>query len=232
MNIVNIVNDTKLRLKCVLLGDEGVGKTTIASLFLDNKRKQNTTSTIGFAFCSKNIQNNNKTIGIDLWDTAGQERFRSIINMYYRNASVILLVFDISCRDTWETVDYWYNEILLQNDGANKPIFVLVGNKSDLRHEITKKEIIQKSIDIGAYYYIFSSFDPKAPDIIHEIFTTIIDKIYDNNSIEDIHNTNISGHINTGSLIIEDTPSSITNSISRMYSSIDFHSGLFKYCTI
>merc|ERR1712156_1407244 len=82
--------------KFLLIGDSGIGKTSILSRFSDNEFLTNFIPTIGVDFKIKTIDLNGKTIKLQLWDTAGQERFQAITNAYYRGAMGILIVYDIT----------------------------------------------------------------------------------------------------------------------------------------
>lgn len=115
--------------KIVLVGDTGVGKTSVISSLL-NRFSLGNSSTIGASFYRYNDTVNK--INLDLWDTAGQERFRSIVPLYYKNANIYLIVFDITKKKTLKNIKDWILNIQ-QNDPiwSNKK-FIIIGNKSDL----------------------------------------------------------------------------------------------------
>ena len=116
--------------KLILLGDQGVGKSCILNRFLNDTFIEDYQATIGLDFQSKNVQIENQAIHLVLYDTAGQEKFRSLIPMYTRDANIILLVYDISNKDTFNHLPDWIRD--LTNVNINEIIFVIVANKIDL----------------------------------------------------------------------------------------------------
>ena len=117
--------------KVVLIGDSGVGKSSILIRFAENQFHEHYLATIGVDFRFKQLFINNKNIRFHIWDTAGQEKFRTLSSTYYRNAHAVLLVFDICNQSTFSNVcSFWLSEAEMKNDP--NAIFILVGNKSDL----------------------------------------------------------------------------------------------------
>eukprot|EP00168_Porphyra_purpurea_P006562 TRINITY_DN18073_c0_g1_i1.p2 TRINITY_DN18073_c0_g1~~TRINITY_DN18073_c0_g1_i1.p2 ORF type:complete len:205 (-),score=9.69 TRINITY_DN18073_c0_g1_i1:125-739(-) len=119
-----------LQLKLVLLGASGVGKTNIGRRFLKEEFSEGTEVTVGAAYCTHDVQVKNKGfIRYAIWDTAGQERFGSLTPMYYRGASVAIIVFDITAEETFERAKKYVREVRENVDGV---YIHLVGNKVDL----------------------------------------------------------------------------------------------------
>jgi len=118
-----------LETKIVILGQSGVGKTSMVNQYVRGQFSGNTTATIGAAFMKKEIVINNCKIILQIWDTAGQERFRSMAPMYYRGAHAAILVFDVSSPESLEQASSWVGE--LQN--YENSLIVLAANKADLR---------------------------------------------------------------------------------------------------
>ena len=85
-------------IKCVILGEANVGKTSLITRYLHDKFYQFSESTIGCAFNNKRYNRNNKEYKLDMWDTAGQERYRAIMPMYYRNADIAFFCIDLSIQ--------------------------------------------------------------------------------------------------------------------------------------
>ena len=81
-----------------------------------------------------------KIVKVQVWDTAGQERYRSITNAYYRGAEGILIVFDVTKKESFENIQNWINEVTVYT--GNDVVIICLGNKNDLKKEIDKKEII------------------------------------------------------------------------------------------
>ena len=93
----------EFEIKICLLGDVNVGKTSIASRFCKNSFNENYINTIGGAYQQQNIVlNNGAKIKLHIWDTSGQDRFRSMTNLYYRDAQVAILTYDVTMNNPWK----------------------------------------------------------------------------------------------------------------------------------
>ncbi|KRX02412.1 P-loop containing nucleoside triphosphate hydrolase [Pseudocohnilembus persalinus] len=122
--------------KYIIIGDSGVGKSCVLLQFLEKKFKHDHDSTIGVEFGSKILPVNNRQIKLQVWDTAGQESFKSITRSYYRGSICCLLVYDVTNRDSFESLQKWKEEI---KQSANEKITImLIGNKTDL----TQKRVV------------------------------------------------------------------------------------------
>lgn len=115
--------------KLLVVGESGVGKTCMLLRFADNSFEENFLSTIGVDFKVKQIVVDNKKVKLQIWDSAGQERFRNITASYYRNCSAIIIVYDITSKDSFNKVSDWVEEVRRYVPSA--PL-LLVGNKCDL----------------------------------------------------------------------------------------------------
>ncbi|CAL4967955.1 unnamed protein product [Urochloa decumbens] len=116
--------------KLLLIGDSGVGKSCLLLRFADDSYLDSYISTIGVDFKIRTVEQDGKTIKLQIWDTAGQERFRTITSSYYRGAHGIIVVYDVTDQESFNNVKQWLNEIdRYASDNVNK---LLVGNKSDL----------------------------------------------------------------------------------------------------
>ena len=126
--------------KLIFLGDQGTGKSCILNRFVENKFDENYQATIGLDFQSKNVKIDNQDIHLLLYDTAGQEKFRSLIPMYTRDANIILLVYDITRKESFNHIPDWVKD--LTNVNFENVIFALIGNKIDLndKREVEKSE--------------------------------------------------------------------------------------------
>ena len=116
--------------KLIFLGDQSVGKSCIMNRFMNDTFTEDYQATIGLDFQSKNVQIDNQDIHLLLYDTAGQEKFRSLIPMYTRDANIILLVYDISNKDSFVNLSQWLKD--LTNVNMDEVILCIVGNKIDL----------------------------------------------------------------------------------------------------
>ena len=146
--------------KVVLLGESGVGKTCIISQFTEHKFDQNVLSSLSAQFVSKTIEylDFGKAIKFDIWDTVGQERFRSMAKIFYKEAKVIVFVYDITSQKSFDALqNYWYDEI--RNNCGVIPVLAVVGNKTDLYEDqvvetSTAREFAKK---IGAIFQLTSA---------------------------------------------------------------------------
>ncbi|ESK93738.1 ras-like gtp-binding protein ryl2 [Moniliophthora roreri MCA 2997] len=117
--------------KIVIMGNSGVGKTSLLYRYTQNRfDPKNTTSTSGAFFVTKKIFVDNVKVRLQLWDTAGQERFRSMAPMYYRGANAALVLYDITNPSTFQDVRGWLEE--LKKNCAQDLIIYVVGSKADL----------------------------------------------------------------------------------------------------
>lgn len=117
--------------KIVLLGDSSVGKTSLVHRFTTDSFDPHLANTIGAAFISKEHTSKDRTIKFEIWDTAGQERYKSLTPMYYRNAKVALVCFDLSLPgESFERARYWIDQLAVLGPPDIK--IKVVGNKEDL----------------------------------------------------------------------------------------------------
>ena len=123
--------------KVIVIGNTGVGKSCMSSLLRGDIFNHIHAPTIGVDFiCSTITTQNNETIKLQIWDTAGQERFHAITKTYYCGIHAAILMYDITNRESFNSIHYWLNEI--KAHGTGSPIIFLVGNKIDL----DKKRVI------------------------------------------------------------------------------------------
>jgi len=142
---MNSSSDFAWIFKIILLGDSGVGKTSLLTRYTENRFDRISEATIGIEMGSRNMIIDDKIIKLRIWDTAGQERFRSIIKSYYRDASVVIFVYDVTDRNSFENIQMWL-EIYRNEVQHNTPQFLyLIGTKLDqIPHTITAHDVITK----------------------------------------------------------------------------------------
>ena len=124
-------------LKIVILGDSGVGKTTLLQQYVHNKASANTKPTIGADFSKKEIQVDGQVVSLQIWDTAGQEKFQSLGFAFYRGADCCALTFDLTNPASFDALNKW-KEGFIENAQPDDPKsfpFVLIGNKLDKENE-------------------------------------------------------------------------------------------------
>ena len=125
--------DEPENVKVVLLGESGVGKTSIITQFTTNTFNSRCPTSVSAQFTSKIVKFPQfyKSIKFDIWDTVGQEKYRSLAKIFYKDAKIIILVYDITIDFSFKALkDFWYKETL--NIADNDPIFAIVANKTDL----------------------------------------------------------------------------------------------------
>jgi len=132
----------KTLLKVIILGDSGVGKTSLMNQYVNKKFSNQYKATIGADFLTKEVLVDDRLITMQIWDTAGQERFQSLGVAFYRGADSCVLVFDVNVAKTFENLDSWRDEFLIQagpRDPDNFP-FVVLGNKVDLDSRVVSQK--------------------------------------------------------------------------------------------
>jgi Ras-related protein Rab-7A len=137
------MNQSKPHLKVILLGDSGVGKTSLLSMYTSGTRVKSHVPTIGTDFKVKELFLNDKLVWMQIWDTAGQERFRCLTTSYFRNVDCLVLVFDVTSISSFDNLTTWVDEFCLyhvsrnrdghnfENESSSVPI-VILGNKADV----------------------------------------------------------------------------------------------------
>ncbi|CAD8106037.1 unnamed protein product [Paramecium primaurelia] len=160
--------------KVVLLGDSGVGKSSIVLRFCSDIFKVTHESTLGAAFMARTIEVNGINFKFQIWDTAGQEKYKSLTPLYYREAQVALIVYDITHKDSFDVLKSWVNE--LKAHGPKKIVQVLVGNKNDLIEDekVSYDEANNYAQQIGASLKLTSCKENKG---IQELFVSIAEQI-------------------------------------------------------
>ena len=160
-------------IKVVLVGESGVGKTSIISQFTSKKFDPHRETSLSAQFISKtvNFQDLGKEIKFDIWDTVGQEKYRSLAKIFYKDAKVIVFVYDITTEYSFnELKNYWYEETRSNTDGS--PILAVVGNKIDLYKEqkVSNNDGKEFAEKIGA---IFQTTSAQSDSGISTLFDNI-----------------------------------------------------------
>ena len=182
------MEEDPIGIKCVLLGESGTGKSSLIERFINNTFRKDTPSTLIGSFSSKVVyyEKENIKIRYDIWDTAGQEKYRSINKIFYQDAQVTLLVYDITQKETYDAIkNYWFQEV---KDNAPEDVIVfIVGNKSDIyeKEAVNEEETRQYAKDINALYKLVSA---ENGDGINEIFKMIGERMLTQEFLEKIKN--------------------------------------------
>lgn len=156
----DLKNDSKQvrKYKLVIIGDQSVGKTSLVTRFKYDTFDNSYQATIGIDFLSQTMYLDDRTIRLQLWDTAGQERFHSLIPSYIRDSVLVIVVYDVGQRSSYEGVTKWMEEVT-QVRGAGA-IIVLVGNKSDINlsgRQVSFEEGEGMAKNIGAKIFMETS---------------------------------------------------------------------------
>eukprot|EP00977_Amphora_coffeiformis_P012986 scaffold3330_cov164-Amphora_coffeaeformis.AAC.18 len=167
--------------KLVLLGDSGVGKTSVALRFVHNSYHPFVEATIGATYLSRNValpggdeqrssSSSRKAVELKIWDTAGQERYQSLTPLYFRGSGAALLVYDITKLHSYQTLQRWVRE--LKHTGPENVLLTIVGNKSDLSQDRTvlREDAEAYAESIGAVYMEVSA---KTGENVAEVFDNI-----------------------------------------------------------
>ncbi|KAJ8683830.1 hypothetical protein QAD02_019622 [Eretmocerus hayati] len=150
--------------KVVVLGSQGVGKTSLIDRYVNKSFNYPINSTIGASFFTCNMNLNDARVKFQVWDTAGQERFKSMAPMYYRNANAAFLVFDITQAQTFTAVKSWVTE--LKANVEETMVLILIGNKLDLvdKREVDFEDCRKYAESIGASYHEISALHDEGVD--------------------------------------------------------------------
>ena len=174
-------------IKIALIGDCGVGKTSISLRYTSNEYDENYITTGGASYSTKLIQKFGDDLQLDIWDTAGQERYRSLGRNFYKDAFIVLLVYDITRQETFDNLkNIWFEE--LEKNGEEKPILAIVGNKSDQYEEektVNEEEVRSYAESIKA---IFQQVSAKTGSNIDNLFNLLIETYYKENYPEKVQN--------------------------------------------
>ena len=178
--------------KAVLLGESGVGKTCIIARFINNTFENNIMSTTGASYAGKTLsfdEFGGKCIKFEIWDTAGQEKYRALTKIFYKDAGVAILVYDITRKESFDEIkEYWYNQI---KECAPKNIVIgIAANKCDLydNEQVSEDEARNFANEIGAVFKLTSASTNQG---IEDLFKGVGCKVLDPNySIDDAEKKN------------------------------------------
>ena len=170
-------------IKVILLGDSGVGKSSIINRYINNEFNEHSESTLGSNFCVQEIIKENIMYRLNIWDTSGQERYHSITNLFLKGSNIIILVYAIDSRSSFEGLEYWYKTINEYLSGENH-ILAIVGNKSDLLDDevVSEEEGKKFAKEKNAIFKLVSA--KSFPEGIFQLFQTVLDELLKKNYID------------------------------------------------
>jgi small GTP-binding protein len=172
--------DEENAIKIILLGEAGVGKTNLINVFFGKEFSLNTASTSASYFFDGEYIYNKKKYCYNIWDTAGQEQYRSLNKLFIKNAKIVLLVYAINAKETFEQIDFWVNYVKdILEEGSY--IVGLVANKSDLylQQQVPDEEGEKFAKDHNIKYVITSALSNVEgfKQFINELIEDYINKI-------------------------------------------------------
>jgi small GTP-binding protein len=163
-------DDNRLTFRTVTIGDSSVGKTSIVNRFIRDRFDASEKNTIGALYDSYTDRADGQEVEVQIWDTAGQEQYRSLAPVYFRSAAAALLVFDLTNRDTFTSLDNWLASFRVAI--AHRAVLFLVGNKLDLvsDRQITIDEARNWARANECSYYETSAKNGQG---VHELFRAL-----------------------------------------------------------
>ena len=165
----------EMMFKVVLVGDSSVGKTNIMSKYLKNEFHEDSKATVGVEFGSKLFIHENHKIKAQIWDTAGQERYKAITSAYYKGAKGAFVVYDITRKQSFDSVDRWINDLRAAAD-KNLSI-IIIGNKCDLedQRQVNKEQGEDKAKN---YEVAFMETSALSGENLDKAFDKMINEVY------------------------------------------------------
>ncbi|CAB1317894.1 unnamed protein product [Coregonus sp. 'balchen'] len=168
-------DDVLTTLKILIIGESGVGKSSLLLRFTDDTFDPELAATIGVDFKVKTIAVDGNRAKLAIWDTAGQERFRTLTPSYYRGAQGVILVYDVTKRDTFTRLENWLNELETYCT-RNDLVKMLVGNKIDKEEnrEVDRNEGLKFA---RKHSMLFIEASAKTRDGVQCAFEELVEKI-------------------------------------------------------
>ena len=187
----NKSSDYQYIFKLILIGNSGVGKSSILNRYMNKAFEESYKCTIGVDFLMKSIEINGKTVKLQLWDTAGQEKYKSMVASYYRGANVALVVFDITNHESFDSLPLWIENYY--KNGPDQKNIILIGNKKDM---IEERQVTQEEAELFSQTnnMIYFETSAKDGDNIDYVFTYAAEKLVEFYSSQ--KETNIKRQIN------------------------------------
>ncbi|XP_014778318.1 ras-related protein Rab-22A [Octopus bimaculoides] len=201
--------------KICLLGDSGVGKTSIVWRFVTNTFRENPGSTIGASFMVKNLVLDSKTFRFQIWDTAGQEKYHALAPMYFRGAAAAIVVYDITKESSYRSAKEWVKR--LRKHGVTDAVIALAGNKCDAEdlREVSAKDAQAYADSIQA---IFVETSALVAVNIPELFTSIAQRLppINDNTVDNDNTVNMTSRTSTKSCCFSSSGSSTAKNKSTI----------------
>ena len=151
------IEDNFHKLKVILVGMSGSGKTSLINILMGEKFKSIELTTSSPSFAEKQVTLNDKIYKLEIWDTAGQEKFYSLTKIFIKESKIVIFVYDITSKQSFEEIDFWVKSV--KDILGEEAIFGLAGNKKDLflQEKVSEDEGIKKAEKIGALFKLTSA---------------------------------------------------------------------------
>ncbi len=147
----------EIGIKVILLGESFVGKTSLINISTGEKFSNTENTTFNANYRPRKFKYKEEQYIFNLWDTIGQEKYRSLTKMFFNDSQIVILVYDISVKKTFEQLNFWYDQVV-ESLGKNKFMLAIVGNKKDLfKEEQVKEEEGKKFAEEKNAKFILSS---------------------------------------------------------------------------
>ena len=176
-----------VKYKIMVLGESKVGKTSLIKRYTKDQFGGVYLTTVGMDFQDKIIEIEDKKVRLQIWDTAGQERFRNVTKSYFQSSQGLVLVYDITDRESFEKLNFWVDNI--KNNAPENAKFILVGNKCDLANE---RKVSYEEGENYAKNLNIKFFEASARDgtNVNELFFYLANEIYQDNKLKGNNNSN------------------------------------------
>ena len=210
MCVQQLTEEYDMMFKVLLLGDSGVGKSSILLRYTKNQFTADMRSTIGVEFGIKYLTLDNLQLKVQIWDTAGMERYRSITSAYYKGAKGVIVVYDICRKVSFDNIDKWIDDFKSKAD--EDAVILIIGNKSDLqdKREVNTEEVkLKAEKNKMAFMETSAKNNENVSKAFLQLFNEII-KIYKEKNSDTINDIEESKKKNTGKVHNKSKGGSIT----------------------
>jgi small GTP-binding protein len=162
-------------IKVILLGNSGVGKTNIINIVTGGKFEENEKTTSSASFAVKKMKIRGKEYILNLWDTIGQEQFRQLTKIFYNNSKIVIYVYDITCKESFDDLNYWTKDV--EEQIGQDIIKGIVANKMDLylKEEVKTEDGENYAESVGAKFLEFSA-KTESPSKFDDFLIKLIDE--------------------------------------------------------